>query len=65
MNDISSMASAIMGMQQSQTQQQISTSMIKMQAQAEQATADMLMQNARQIAALSHAAAGGVLDTFA
>lgn len=65
MNDISSVATTIMGMQQSQTQQQVNVSLIKMKAEADQAMADMILQNAREIAALSHAATGGVLDLFA
>lgn len=65
MNDISSIAASIMGMSQSQTQDQISLSMIKMKADAEQAMADVILQNARRIAALSHAAAGVVIDLFA
>jgi hypothetical protein len=36
-----------------------------MNAEAEAAMADMLLQNARQIEALTHAAAGGVIDLFA
>ncbi len=40
MNDISSVATTIMGMQQSQTQQQVNVSLIKMKAEADQAMAD-------------------------
>ena len=65
MNDITAIASTMMAMSQSQTQDQIGMSMIKMNAEAEQAVADMLMQNARQIEALSHAANKGILDLFA
>ena len=65
MNDISSIAAAMVAMSQSRTQDDISLSLIKMKAEAEQAMANMLIENARQIAALSHAAAGGVVDTFA
>jgi len=65
MNDISSIITAIMGMQQSQTQTQISASMMKMSIQNEQAVANMLMQNAQMVAAMEHAAGGGVVDTFA
>jgi len=65
MSDISSIAATLMAMSQSQTQDQISVSILRMNAQAEQAMADMLMQNARQVAALSHAAGGGTIDTFA
>lgn len=65
MNDVSSIAATMMAMSQSQTQDQISVSMMKMNAEAEAAMADMLMQNARQIAAKSHTAGGGVIDLFA
>ncbi len=65
MNDISSIASTMMAMSRSQTQDQISLSLVKMQAEAQQALAEMIMHNARQIDALSHAAAGGVIDLFA
>lgn len=65
MNDISSIASAMMARSQSQTQDLISLSLVKMQAEAEAALAEMILQNARQIEALSHAASGGVIDLFA
>ncbi len=64
MNDISSVASAMMAMSQSQTLDQISISILKMNAQAEAAMADMLMQNARQIQALSGSAGGSLVDIF-
>ena len=65
MSDISAIAASMMAMSQSQTQDQISMSILKMNAEAEAAMADMLMQNARQIQALSHSASGGVIDLFA
>ncbi|HOE78679.1 MAG TPA: hypothetical protein PLC37_04455 [Smithellaceae bacterium] len=65
MNDITSIASAVLAMQQSQTQDLINVAMLRMNAEAEAAMADMLLQNARQIEALTHAAAGGVIDLFA
>jgi len=52
-------------MQQSQTHDLINVAMLRMNAEAEAAMADMLLQNARQIEALTHAAAGGVIDLFA
>lgn len=64
MSDISSIAATIMAMSQSQTLDQISVSILKMNAQAEQAVADMLMQNARQIQALSASADGRQVDLF-
>ncbi|HPL96289.1 MAG TPA: hypothetical protein PLB14_01875 [Smithellaceae bacterium] len=65
MNDITSIASAVLAMQQSQTHDLINVAMLRMNAEAEAAMADMLLQNARQIEALTHAAAGGVIDLFA
>ena len=54
-----------MSMQQSQMQDAISMAIVKMNAEAEAAMADMLLHNARQIEALTHAAQGGVIDLFA
>lgn len=54
-----------MAMSQSNTQELVNESMLKMNAEAEQAMADMLMQNARQIQALSHSSNGGIIDLFA
>ena len=65
MNDITSIAGVLMSMQQSQMQDAISMAIVKMNAEAEAAMADMLLQNARQIEALTHAAQGGVIDLFA
>ena len=63
MSDVTSVASSIMAMSQSQTQDQINLSLIKMKAQAEQAMADMIMQNARQIQALSSSSLN-LIDLF-
>jgi hypothetical protein len=65
MNDITSIASVILAAQQSQAKDLIDVAMLKMNADAEAAMADMLLQNARQIEAFTHAAAGGVIDLFA
>jgi len=65
MSDIAAIASTMMAMSQSQTQDQISVNILKMNADAEQAVADMLLQNARQIQALSHSSSGGIIDLFA
>ena len=65
MSEISAIAASMMAMSQSQTQDQISMSILKMNADAEQAVADMLLQNARQIQALSHSSGGGIIDLFA
>lgn len=63
--DVSAIASTLMAMSQSQTQDQISASIIKMDAEAQQAMANMLLENARQIEALSHSANGGTINIFA
>lgn len=63
--DVSAIASTLMAMSQSNTQELVNASMLKMNAEAEQAMADMLMQNARQIQALSHSSNGGIIDLFA
>lgn len=65
MNDITSIASVILAAEQSQAKDLIDVAMLKMNADAEAAMADMLLQNARQIEAFTHAAAGGVIDLFA
>ncbi len=64
MSDVTSIASSIMAMSQSRTQDQINLSLIKMKAQAEQAMADMIMQNARQVQVLS-SSFGNVINVFA
>ena len=63
MSDVTSIASSMMAMSQSQTQDQINLSLIKMKAQAEAAMADMIIQNARQIQALSSSSAN-LIDLF-
>ena len=47
MSDIATMASSILAMNQSRLQDQISMSILRMNAQADQAMVDMLTQNAR------------------
>lgn len=54
MSDITATASVILAMSHSRTQDQISMSILKMNAQAEQAVADMLIQSSGQIQALSN-----------
>jgi hypothetical protein len=63
MSDIAATASSILAMNQSRLQDQISVSILRMNAQADQAMADMLSQNARQIQVLSNAASGHI-DLF-
>jgi hypothetical protein len=64
MNDISAIAAAAVAITKSEVETQMSVSMIRMNAQADQAVADMVTQNARQIEALSYAASG-IIDVFA
>lgn len=61
MNYISAIAAA--AVTQSEVQTQMSVSMLRMNAQADQAVANMVTQNARQIQALSNAASGHI-DVF-
>ena len=63
MSEISAMASSAVAINQSQLLVQISESMLKMNAQADQAIADIIIQNARQIETLSNAASGHI-DLF-
>jgi hypothetical protein len=61
--DVSAIVTQMIAASQCKTQDQISASMIKMNADAQQAVADMLLQNARQIQALSESA-GSLVDLF-
>ncbi|MFO7569477.1 MAG: hypothetical protein R6W75_06735 [Smithellaceae bacterium] len=63
MSEIAGVAAAMMAMSQSQTLDQISASIMKMNAEAEAAVADMLMENARQIQALS-VSSDHIIDLF-
>jgi hypothetical protein len=63
MSEISAIASSAMVINQSQLQVQISESMLRMNAQADQAMVAMLLQNTRQIQVLSNAASGHI-DLF-
>jgi hypothetical protein len=62
MSDISAIAAAVL-ISQSEVERQMSVSMIRMNAQADQAVADMVTQNGRQIQALSNATSGNI-DLF-
>lgn len=62
--EVTSIAATMMAMSQSQTQDQISVNILKMNAKAEQAVADMLLQNARQIQALS-GSSSSIIDLYA
>lgn len=64
MSDISAMASSAMTMSQSNVQQQIETSILKMNAQADKEVADMIMQNAKRIQDLTQKSSGGGIDLF-
>ena len=63
MSDISATTASIVAMNQSQLRGQISASILRMNAQADQAMVNMLIQNARQIQALANAASGHI-DLF-
>ncbi|MEE9913840.1 MAG: putative motility protein [Deltaproteobacteria bacterium] len=64
MSDIAAIAATMMAMSQSQTQDKISMSILKMSAEAEQAMADMLLQNARQVQALA-GSSSSIIDLYA
>jgi len=64
MNDISAIAAAAVAITQSEVETQIAVSMLRMSAQADQAVANIVAQNARQIQPLSNAASG-IIDVFA
>jgi len=64
MSDISAMASSAMAMSQSNVQQQIETSILKMNAQADKEVADMIMQNAKRIQDLTQKSSSGGIDLF-
>jgi hypothetical protein len=63
MSEISAMASSAMAMNQSNQQQQIETSLLRMKAQADKEMAEMIMQNAKQIQELTQKSSGGI-DLF-
>jgi hypothetical protein len=63
MSDIAAIASTLVAMGQSRVQEEIGVSILKMNARAEQAVADMLLQNARQIQALS-SKSEGMIDLY-
>ncbi|HQL00597.1 MAG TPA: putative motility protein [Smithellaceae bacterium] len=65
MNEISAIVSALTSMNHVRVQEQIAMSVLKMNAEAEAALADMLIQNAREIASLADASVGSVIDIFA
>jgi hypothetical protein len=63
MSDITVTASAIMATNQSKMQDQISASLLRMNAQADQAIVDMLTKNTQQIQVLSNNTSGQI-DLF-
>jgi hypothetical protein len=65
MSDISAIASSALAMNQSRLQEQISMSILKMNAKAEQAVADMLTQNASRIEASQGNSSDGLVDLYA
>jgi hypothetical protein len=62
MSEISVMSSSALAMNLSIMQEQISMNIIKTNAKAQQALADMLIQNSRQIDALSENSSVGSID---
>jgi hypothetical protein len=64
MSDISAIAFSAVAMNQSRLQEQISISILKMKAQAEQAVAKMLTQNASRIEASQGNSSGRLVDLY-
>jgi hypothetical protein len=64
MNDISAGASSAVAMNQSTLREQVTMGIIRMNAQAEQALADMLAQNAKRIEALSGNSSGEGVNLY-
>ena len=64
MSDISAIAATMTALSQSRTLDQISMSILKMNAEADQAVADMLLENARQIQSLSDTSGSASIDLF-
>jgi len=60
MSDISAMAASTMAMSQSNVQQQVSMSILKNNAQADQEVADIIIQNAKRIEELTQKTSGGI-----
>jgi hypothetical protein len=64
MSEISAMAALAIAMSQSNLRQQVEMSILKNNAKADQEVANMIMQNAKQIEALSAKSSGGI-DLYA
>ena len=64
MSDISAIASVAVAMSQSKLLEQVTMSILKMNAQTEQALADMLAQDARRIEAVSGDSLGGGVNLY-
>jgi hypothetical protein len=65
MGEISAIASLAVAVNQSKLQENVTVSLLKMNAQSEQAVANMVAQNARQVEALSGNMLGGSINLFA
>jgi hypothetical protein len=65
MGEISAIASSAVAANQAKVQENIILSLLKMDAQSEQAVANMVAQNARQVEALSGNLSGGSINLFA
>lgn len=64
MSDISAIAFSALAMNQSKLQEQITMSILRMNAQAEQAVADMLTQNTKRIEASHQNSSGGHVNLY-
>jgi hypothetical protein len=64
MSEITAMAASAIAINLSRMQEQISMSILKANAQAAQAVADILTNNARQVEALSADSSGGSVDIY-
>ncbi len=64
MSEISAIVSSAIALQTARIQDQIAVSILRANAQAAQAMADLLMQNSRQIKILSDNIAAGRIDLF-
>ena len=64
MSSISAIASAAVAVNQSKLQENVAVNLLRMNAQAEQAVAAMVTQNAQQIEMLSGNSSGGRINLF-
>ena len=65
MNDISAIASSAVAVKQSKLQGDVTVSLLRMNAQSEQAVANMVAQNTRLVEVLYGNSLGGNINLFA